>query len=98
VEAELMGSEARLRAQSRELPPSADCLTQGRRLHAALAAAPVAEGLRRELELREDGPLLAVRVEAGEGGESRQRHWSPAAFGLCAAPLPPVAPSLPRVP
>jgi hypothetical protein len=42
-------------------------------------------GLRRQLRSLEEGQLLEVRVDAEDLGEPRQRLWSPAAFGLCAA-------------
>jgi hypothetical protein len=92
VEAELVGSEARLRLHSRALPPSGDCLAQGRSLQAALAAYPLPEGLRRQLRLQDEGPLLEVNVDAEGLGEPRQRLWSPAAFGLCVMANPPAAP------
>jgi hypothetical protein len=89
VEAELIGSESRLRHHSRALSPAADCLAQGRSLLAALAARPVPGGLRRQLRLEDEGPLLAIRVDAEGLAEPRQRLWSPAAFGLCATAAPP---------
>ncbi len=92
VEAELIGSEARLRFHSRALHPSADCLAQGRSLQAALAAYPLPEGLRRQLRLQDEGPLLEVSVDAEGLQEPRQRLWSPAAFGLCVTAAPPAAP------
>jgi hypothetical protein len=92
VEAELISSEARLRLRSRALPPSGDCLAQARSLQAALAAYPRPEGLRRELRLQDEGPLLEVSVDAEGLGEPRQRLWSPAAFGLCATADPPATP------
>jgi len=92
VEAELIGSEARLRLLSRALPPSGDCHAQGHSLQAALAASPVPEGLRRQLRLQDEGPMLEVSLDAEGLGEPRQRLWSPAAFGLCATAAAPAAP------
>jgi hypothetical protein len=92
VEAELISSEARLRLHSRALPPAGDCLAQGRSLQAALADYPMPEGLRRQLRLQDEGPLLEVSVDAEGLGEQRQRLWSPAAFGLCATAASPAVP------
>ena len=92
VEAELIGSEARLRRLSRALSPSGDCQAQGRALQAALDAHPMPEGLRRQLRLQEEGLLLEVSVDAEGLGEPRQRLWSPAAFGLCVTAAEPTAP------
>jgi hypothetical protein len=89
VEAELMASEARLRVLSRGRAPSRDCAVQGRSLQSDLDAYPLPAGVRRQLRSLEDGQLLEVSVDADALEEPRQRLWSPAAFGLCAAEVPP---------
>jgi hypothetical protein len=93
VEGELMANEARLRFHSRGRSPSADCAAHTPSLQSALADYPIPGGLRRQLVSLEAGQLLQVRVDADDLAEPRQRLWSPAAFGLCAAAAPPSPPA-----
>jgi hypothetical protein len=82
ADASLLRAEAALRRLA--VPaPGGDCASAADLLMGALAAAPLAPGLERNLQLSAsgDGVVLSLAVE-GEV-EPRQRLFLPAALGLC---------------
>lgn len=71
-----------------QLEPASEhsCAAAAQQLQSALAAAlpPVPVGLQRQLSLAPAGDQVQLTL-AGAGGLQRQRSYSPAAAGLCAA-------------
>jgi hypothetical protein len=89
VDAELNAIESRL-AQAGAAPaspPASSCGVWVGRWLDDLQAVPPAEGLRRGQVMLEGQDLLRVEVDAEGLEEPRRRLYSPAAFGLCGAPL-----------
>ena len=88
IEAQWLAVAPVLDAAEGELDP-ADCPAAAQWMQQQLQAGlpPLAAGLQRELRLSDNGDAVLL-VLSGEGLRTRERHYSPAAFGLCTGVSP----------
>lgn len=85
LEAELLGSEERLRQRARQGDAGSSCREAVTNLAEYLAAVPALADVERQQRATPDGRLLLVQVTLPSEAISRQRLYSPAALGLCPA-------------
>ena len=83
LEAALVASEGLLRSESRQAAAIGDCQQAAGYLLSILQSSSPKPGLSRDLSLTPSGEMLQLRLAVSGLGQTRQRLYHPAAFGLC---------------